>query len=246
MRIAAAHRIIVALFAPLCAHPALANTAATVNVPQLPSTTPQMPLSAPHSAAPAPLPLLAPALAPMLAPMPAPSITIGRAVDLVGVPLRMAQPKVLSGADKTPSLRGLGMGALGPFAMPSGMPVAARALTSGFGLRRHPILGGLRSHAGLDLAAPMGTPVVATSAGVVSADGWYGGYGLLVAVDHGGGVQTRYGHMSRLAVAAGQRVRKGEVIGYVGSTGRSTGPHLHYEMRIGGQAVNPLSTLGRR
>jgi murein DD-endopeptidase MepM/ murein hydrolase activator NlpD len=74
---------------------------------------------------------------------------------------------------------------------------------------------------------------------VVAEADWRGGYGLLVALDHGGGLQTRYGHMSRLAVSPGQRVRKGDVIGYVGSTGLSTGPHVHYEMRINGQAVNP-------
>lgn len=235
MRLASGDRILAALLLPLFAHPAFANTEATASVPEVPSTRPEVPSTSPE------LPVR-PAYGAGQAP--APTIVIGRAVDLVGVPLRIAQPRMLSGADKTPATRGAGP--IGPFAMPSGMPVAARALTSGFGLRRHPILGGLRSHAGLDLAAPTGTPVVATSSGVVSADGWYGGYGLLVAVDHGGGVQTRYGHMSRLAVVAGQRVRKGEVIGYVGSTGRSTGPHLHYEMRIGGQAVNPLSTLGGR
>lgn len=122
----------------------------------------------------------------------------------------------------------------------SGMPVASRAVTSGFGMRRHPLLGGLRAHAGVDLAAPAGAPVVATADGMVSTAAWSGGYGLLVAVEHGGGHQTRYAHLSRLNVAAGQRVRRGDVIGFVGSTGRSTGPHLHYETRMNGQAVNPL------
>lgn len=121
----------------------------------------------------------------------------------------------------------------------SGMPVASRVVTSGFGLRRDPLHGGLRSHAGIDLAAPEGAPVVATADGTVSAANWAGGYGLLVAVEHGGGRDTRYAHLSRLNVAVGQRVRKGDVIGFVGSTGRSTGPHLHYETRVNGQALDP-------
>lgn len=136
----------------------------------------------------------------------------------------------------------------GPYsaAMPSLMPVSARAMTSGFGMRQHPILGTLRAHSGVDLAASYGSPIVATSDGVVNTANWAGGYGLLVALDHGGGLQTRYGHMSQLAVAPGQLVRKGEVIGYVGSTGRSTGPHLHYEIRVNGQAVNPAGHLHGR
>lgn len=110
-------------------------------------------------------------------------------------------------------------------------------------MRQHPVLGTLRAHSGVDLAASYGTPIVATSDGVVGTADWAGGYGLLVALDHGGGLQTRYGHMSRLNVAAGQKVRKGEVIGFVGSTGRSTGAHLHYEIRINGQAINPAAHL---
>jgi len=128
----------------------------------------------------------------------------------------------------------------GSVSLPSGMPVAAVALTSRFGLRRHPILGTYRAHSGIDLAAPMGTPIVATSDGVVSMADWRGGYGLSVALDHGGGLESRYGHMSRLNVFAGERVRKGDIIGFVGSTGLSTGPHLHYELRVNGAAVNPL------
>lgn len=166
-------------------------------------------------------------------------VTISRAADLVGVPINIARPVNSSTAARKSSTSGNSGGGT----MPSGMPVAARALTSSFGFRQHPVLGGRRAHQGVDLAAVAGTPIVATSAGVVSADGWHGGYGLLVTLDHGGGVQTRYGHMSRLNVVTGQRVRKGDTIGYVGSTGRSTGPHLHYEMRIHGQPVDPISTL---
>jgi len=123
------------------------------------------------------------------------------------------------------------------------MPVAARGLTSGFGIRQHPILGTLRAHNGVDLAATYGSPIVATANGVVGTAGWSGGYGLLVSLDHGSGLQTRYGHMSRVNVAPGQQVHKGDVIGYVGSTGMSTGPHLHYEIRINGQAINPAAQL---
>lgn len=130
-------------------------------------------------------------------------------------------------------------GTTGVGGVPSGMPVSAR-LTSGFGWRAHPIRGGMRAHAGVDLAAPYGSPIVATGNGVVGAAGWSGGYGLLVAISHGDGVQTRYGHMSRLAVAPGQQVSRGEVIGYVGSTGQSTGPHVHYEVRVNGAAIDPL------
>ena len=140
--------------------------------------------------------------------------------------------------------RPLGKGTNLPTMFPSRMPVAARAITSGFGWRTHPILGGWRAHSGVDLAAPYGSPVVATADGVVGEANWRGGYGLFVAVESGG-VETRYGHMSRLNVAAGQRVRQGDVIGYVGSTGRSTGPHLHYEVRVNGQAVDPMRTRAR-
>lgn len=98
-------------------------------------------------------------------------------------------------------------------------------------------------HAGVDLAAPVGTPVHATADGVVGKAEWFGGYGLFVALEHGASLETRYGHMSRLNVAAGQQVHKGDIVGYVGTTGRSTGPHLHYEVRVDGAAVNPLAYM---
>lgn len=113
--------------------------------------------------------------------------------------------------------------------------------TSGFGMRRHPILGYTRMHAGLDFKARYGTPIVAVSDGRVSAAGRAGGCGIAVRLEHGSGLSTRYCHMSRMAVSAGQSVRRGQVIGYVGSTGLSTGPHLHYEMYRGGRAINPAS-----
>jgi murein DD-endopeptidase MepM/ murein hydrolase activator NlpD len=124
--------------------------------------------------------------------------------------------------------------------IPSRAPLAAASTTSSYGMRTHPVLGGMRAHKGIDLAAPTGTPVYATADGVVERAERFSSYGLFVSIEHGGNLETRYAHMSRLAVAAGERVRKGDVIGYVGSTGRSTGPHLHYEVRVAGQAVNPI------
>lgn len=129
----------------------------------------------------------------------------------------------------------------GGVSIPSLVPISSnRAMSSGFGMRVHPVLGGLRAHKGIDLPATTGTPIHASADGVVGKADWFGGYGLFVELEHGAGMETRYGHMSRIAVAEGQHVRKGDVIGYVGSTGRSTGSHLHYEVRIGGEAVNPL------
>ncbi len=121
---------------------------------------------------------------------------------------------------------------------PSGSPVAG-IITSRFGPRFHPLSGQWRSHQGVDVAAGEGTPVIATANGLVSNAGWAGGYGLLVSLDHPSGWQTRYGHMSRLNVRPGQAVMAGDVIGFVGSTGRSTGPHLHYEIRRNGHAIDP-------
>jgi murein DD-endopeptidase MepM/ murein hydrolase activator NlpD len=126
------------------------------------------------------------------------------------------------------------------------LPPKTEVLSSGFGMRRHPILGGWRPHLGVDLAAPTGTPVRATRDGRVGAAGWRGGYGLSVELEHSQGLETRYGHMSRLNVVRGQRVQRGEVIGWVGSTGLSTGPHLHYETRLQGRAVDPLPSMRRK
>jgi murein DD-endopeptidase MepM/ murein hydrolase activator NlpD len=124
--------------------------------------------------------------------------------------------------------------------IPSLMPVPMTRLTSGFGMRWHPVLGGRRAHMGVDLADPIGTPVHATGDGVIGRADWFSGYGLFVEIEHSGHVETRYGHMSRLNVAAGQFVHRGDVIGYVGMTGRTTGPHLHYEVRVNGVPVNPM------
>lgn len=128
-------------------------------------------------------------------------------------------------------------------AVPSRMPLGQASLTSGYGMRRHPVLGGRRKHNGIDLAAPTGTPVYATADGTVSRANWFSSYGKYISIEHGGELQTRYAHLSRIAVSDGQRVRKGDVIGYVGSTGRSTGPHLHYEVRVSGRAVDPRPYL---
>ncbi|MEP5937801.1 MAG: M23 family metallopeptidase [Erythrobacter sp.] len=124
--------------------------------------------------------------------------------------------------------------------IPSQMPLQGARLTSDYGMRTHPVLGKRRKHNGIDLAAPTGTPVYATADGIVGKAQWFSSYGLYIRVDHGADLETRYAHLSRLAVASGERVKKGDVIGYVGSTGRSTGPHLHYEVRIDGVPVNPI------
>lgn len=128
----------------------------------------------------------------------------------------------------------------GSASIPSRMPVEGVRLSSDFGMRTHPVLGGRRGHKGVDLSGPVGTPIYATADGVVSKAEWFSSYGLYVSLEHGADIQTRYAHMSRINVASGQQVRKGDVIGFVGSTGRSTGPHLHYEVRIAGKAVNPI------
>ena len=119
-------------------------------------------------------------------------------------------------------------------------PVSGR-MTSGFGMRRHPILGYARMHAGVDFGAAWGSPIFAVSDAVVVYAGRHGGHGNYVRLEHGGGLGTGYGHMSKIAVAPGARVRAGQVIGYVGSTGLSTGPHLHWEVYRDGRTVNPLS-----
>jgi murein DD-endopeptidase MepM/ murein hydrolase activator NlpD len=115
--------------------------------------------------------------------------------------------------------------------------------TSGFGVRNDPFLGRPAMHTGLDFRAATGDPVRATANGKVVSSGWTGGYGRMVEIDHGNGLSTRYGHLSEIGVKVGDQIRIGQVIGAVGSTGRSTGPHLHYETRIDGEAVDPQKFL---
>jgi murein DD-endopeptidase MepM/ murein hydrolase activator NlpD len=127
--------------------------------------------------------------------------------------------------------------------MPTLWPVEG-TLEGGFGGRRNPFGGGgYEFHSGQDIEAAWGAPVVSGAAGRVSFVGWQNGYGQLVTVDHGGGLTTRYGHLSHIDVAMDQAVSRGQLLGKVGSTGRSTGPHLHYEVRINDEAVNPLPYL---
>ncbi len=129
----------------------------------------------------------------------------------------------------------------GAIAVPSDKPVANARFESAYGERSDPFTGGRARHMGIDLSGPIGTPIYATADGVVSDAGWNsGGYGNLIKVDHGRGVETRYAHLSQIVVAPGQRVKRGQMIGKMGSTGRSTGSHLHYEVRIEGRAVNPI------
>ncbi len=127
--------------------------------------------------------------------------------------------------------------------VPSSKPVNTATFTSGFGVRSDPFRGAAAMHAGIDLAGPMGTPVYATADGVVDRAEWSGGYGNMVEIDHGKGLQTRFGHLSRILVHDGQKVTRGTLIALMGSTGRSTGSHLHYEVRIDGRAVNPIPFL---
>ena len=127
--------------------------------------------------------------------------------------------------------------------VPSIDPVEAMRVSSGFGRRRAPIRGASRNHKGIDFAGPIGTPIYATADGFVGRAKWVRGYGKFIEIEHGNELQTRYAHLSAMNVRYGQRVKKGDIIGHMGSTGNSTGSHLHYEVRIGGIAVNPKAFL---
>jgi murein DD-endopeptidase MepM/ murein hydrolase activator NlpD len=126
----------------------------------------------------------------------------------------------------------------GHFIWPAQGPVV-----SGFGMRWHPILGGYRMHTGIDIGASYGSPIVASDDGIVLYVGWYGGYGNTVILDHGSGLSTLYAHCSAILVAQGQNVARGQAIARVGATGYATGPHLHFEIRVNGVPVNPMSRL---
>jgi murein DD-endopeptidase MepM/ murein hydrolase activator NlpD len=128
--------------------------------------------------------------------------------------------------------------------LPSGWPVTGR-LMDGFGKRMDPFSGEGAMHTGVDITAPMGTPIKATADGIVMFANWNYGYGRCVIVDHGNGYQTLYGHMSHIDVIDGQEIRQGETVGLVGSSGRSTGTHVHYEVRVHSTPVNPYKFLIR-
>ena len=129
-------------------------------------------------------------------------------------------------------------------ATPSIWPVAGW-LSSGFGNRVDPFTGQPDFHAGLDISADKGTPVRATADGVVESAAYNGNYGNSILISHGFGIETRFGHLSGYAVGAGQKVKRGDIVGYVGSTGRATAPHLHYEILLNGSPINPLRLLAR-
>ena len=130
-------------------------------------------------------------------------------------------------------------------------PIDGARLSSGFGTRKHPILGYRRAHKGVDFAAPRGTPVKAAGDGVIVRANRYGSFGNYVKIRHANGYETAYAHLNGFArgIRSGKRVRQGDIIAYVGTTGRSTGPHLHYEVHLRGTAVNPqrlkIDTTGK-
>lgn len=127
--------------------------------------------------------------------------------------------------------------------IPSMIPVDHLQFTSTFGVRSDPFRGTAAMHPGVDIPGAIGTPIYATADGIVGRAGLTGGYGNMVEINHGRGIMTRYGHMSKILVEANTRVHRGQMIGLMGSTGRSTGPHLHYEVRVDGKAVNPIPFL---
>ena len=127
--------------------------------------------------------------------------------------------------------------------IPSAMPAETFKLSSSFGYRRDPFNGRGAMHSGLDFKAAYGTPILAAADGVITKSGWMGGYGKTIEISHGNGLMTRYAHMSRLNVTTGQKVERGVQIGKMGSTGRSTGTHLHFEVRHNGRAINPHKFL---
>ena len=165
----------------------------------------------------------------------APDNAFGVVRDLLGI-IEHRLASVQTGVERQQALAS---------ATPSIWPIAGW-ISSGFGNRRDPFTGTGDFHAGLDISADRGHPIVAPADGTVSGAAYNGNYGNLVTIDHGFGLATRYGHLSRFAVSPGQQVRRGDVIGYVGSTGRSTSPHLHYEVLVNGQLTNPLRLLSTR
>ena len=166
------------------------------------------------------------------APAAAPENTIGILRDLLGT-LESGLASVKSRVETQQAL---------VRASPTSWPVMGW-LSSSFGTRKDPFTGQPDFHTGLDISAGHGTPVKATADGVVESAAYNGNYGNSIVVTHGFGIATRFGHLSQYAVRAGQKVKRGEIIGYVGSTGRATSPHLHYEILLNGQPSNPLRLL---
>jgi murein DD-endopeptidase MepM/ murein hydrolase activator NlpD len=174
------------------------------------------------------------AAAPPALAMSSPDSTFGILRDLLGS-LEARLQTVRTGVEKQQALAA---------ATPSMWPVVGY-LSSMFGNRKDPFTGAPDFHPGLDIAANHGSPIRATADGTIESAGYAGNYGNAVVVRHGFGISTRYGHMSRIAVRAGATVKRGDVIGYVGSTGRATSAHLHYEILLNGQTINPLRLLAR-
>lgn len=167
-------------------------------------------------------------------------VSVGEDAVIPG-PARYAARAQLAGSGSVISFSATPMGNDSkPVSGPGQIPLGRARLTSAFGVPRPAEGGGVRAHAGVDLAAPSGSPVGAAYAGRVASAQWFGGYGLMVVLDHGDGLQTRYAHLSRISVVPGQRVGQGQLVGLVGSTGHSTGPHLHYELRQNGRPMDPL------
>ncbi|MBC2835631.1 DUF5930 domain-containing protein [Paragemmobacter straminiformis] len=157
---------------------------------------------------------------------------------LSGTPEETRANALLSGLDRMNMYRIAAFKA--PFSMPVNTPVR---YTSGFGGRDDPFGRGHRKHEGQDLAGSYGAPIVATADGVVTYAGWESGYGRLVKIKHAFGLETRYGHLSQIRVSVGDRVSRGDRIGDMGNSGRSTGTHLHYEIRVDGKAINPMTFI---
>ena len=155
--------------------------------------------------------------------------------DLLGV-LETRLDSVRTGVERQQALAA---------ATPSIWPVVGW-LSSAFGSRKDPVSGGADFHPGLDISADYGTPVKATAEGTIETAGWAGDYGNMILLKHGYGMSTRYGHLSRIVVSAGSTVHRGQIIGYVGATGRTTGSHLHYEIMMNGSRINPLNLLSSR
>jgi murein DD-endopeptidase MepM/ murein hydrolase activator NlpD len=161
-----------------------------------------------------------------------PDNTLGVLRDLLGV-LESRLDLVRNGVERRQALAS---------ATPSMWPVAGW-LSSSFGARRDPFTGDADFHPGLDISADAGEPVHATADGVIASAAASGNYGNLIVIEHGYGITTRYGHLSRFAMGAGDQVHRGDIVGYVGSTGRSTASHLHYEILVNGRLTNPLKLL---